>query len=665
MSNMQHQLAKLAVTIFSANVDAAGGVAQAARQILHIYDAISDLGTLCKDLDDRRDNSALETATTKLESLLRRVGPLGYVISGEQSLELNDIYQRISWKRVQLLSHELRFCAASLRIKYATLWQIGRHLKRKRSCTDLSWYRNRERGSRVDTRDADTLAKSGEAISPLKHELHQLEQQAAKQSALTALPTANPTDSPEILPTESICAQCDVLQQEVDSANARLELYRTEEASDLVEAGRYEEAATIYERLYKVRELEIDRKWKIGDNGGADNAEKEALKIKYEVAVMLKKQGKLPEAEVAMQNVWQRRRKLLPKNHKETNSAQLQLCRILRDQRSRSKYKTAQKLYNDVWSDQDWTSKLGAEDAWIMNNGHELGIVLIEQGSFSYAEEQLRNVLDARKFALEDGNPATVETAAQLAVLVAQRGEAKEAAAILIPYLGLPAAEFSHQALECTATLGELVFQYGEYADAEQICRIVWDDARIKPGARSPGAISAGWHLSLALYFRHQEAKYEEAKAILNALLQTRPGEYVDLERTLQVKCLLSWVCRKAEEFEKADEFARSVWEQKKNENILGPLFSSTGVNRIWLLSRYRKDDHDRNVLSKEVCEVWNDVLTTTKALTLSRNQAKSVAQDWRNLAEELDRFAKKRRHSSVRAAEMRKEADKLEKRWK
>jgi hypothetical protein len=278
--------------------------------------------------------------------------------------------------------------------------------------------------------------------------------------------------------------------------------------------------------------------------------------------MMLMKQDKLPEAEVAMDYVWQQRRRLLPRNHRDTNSAQWQLCLILHAQRSRSGYERARSLYYDVWSNRN----LGRGDGWVMDNGHELGMVLIEQGSLLTAEDQLADVWGVRRNELGEESQATVETA-QLAALKAARGRAEESARLLRPFLESGAAIFSSKALECAATVGEKLFDLGAYPDTERVCHLIWNHATRELGATPPYVISAGWHLSLALYFQDQEAKYEEAKATLDALLRLQPGE----ARILQIKSLLSWVCRKVKDFQQAAEFARSVWDQRRDADILGP----------------------------------------------------------------------------------------------
>jgi hypothetical protein len=280
-----------------------------------------------------------------------------------------------------------------------------------------------------------------------------------------------------------------------------------------------------------------------------------------------------------------------------------------------------------------------------MDNGHELGMVFIEQGSLLMAEDQLAEVLRARRNELGEQSRATVETAAQLAKLMATRGRADESANLLRPFLASGPAIFSPKALECTVTVGEKLFDLGAYPDTERVCRTIWNHATQGPGARPPYAISAGWHLSLALYFQNQGPKYEEAKATLCALLRPRPGEVVNQEQIFRIKSLLSWVCRKVNDFQQAAELAQLVWDQKGDQDILGPLFGSTGVNRIWLLSRYEKNQDKATGENnrKEARRVWNRVSEIAEVPTLTQDQKTLLVRYWHELAKDLDRFAKQR----------------------
>lgn len=106
-------------------------------------------------------------------------------------------------------------------------------------------------------------------------------------------------------------------------------------------------------------------------------------------------------------------------------------------------------------------------------------------------------------------------------------------------------------------------------------------------------------------------------------------------------------------DFQQAAEFAQSVWDQKEDEDILGPHFSSTGVKRIWLLSRYEENQDKAKGESyrKEARRVWNKVSEIAEVPTLSPDQKRSLAQSWRELAKDLDHFARQRGRGSSNLA--------------
>jgi len=156
------------------------------------------------------------------------------------------------------------------------------------------------------------LANYGQDAESIQYEIRQLELQAAQERVPFVLPVGGAPDQPEIQPVpeiqlvhevqpvESPYRQCSVLQEEVDSANDSLEFYKMKEAADLIENNKYDDTTTIYKQLSHVRGREIDRKWKAEDRNGADDTERKLLKIKYKLAIILKKQDKLLEAEVAI-----------------------------------------------------------------------------------------------------------------------------------------------------------------------------------------------------------------------------------------------------------------------------------------------------------------------------------------------------------------------------
>jgi polyhydroxyalkanoate synthesis regulator phasin len=70
-------------------------------------------------------------------------------------------------------------------------------------------------------------------------------------------------------------------------------------------------------------------------------------------------------------------------------------------------------------------------------------------------------------------------------------------------------------------------------------------------------------------------------------------------------------------------------------------------------LSRYEKNQNEAKGESNrnEARLVWNEVLESTRPHTLSQDQKKSLAQRWRELAKDLDHFARKRKRGSSNLA--------------
>ena len=248
----------------------------------------------------------------------------------------------------------------------------GNHLR----YVDFYFSRHRIPRHRDDYNDSAILAKSVRAIRNLEDELRQLQQQATSGKNARPLKPPAPPAAPVRPPQKEKPAIYDPRQEDIDNANAEVETYRMEKAVSLVRAGKYEDAAAIYRKLYGVRELEVKRRRAVGDDRIADNAETSALKIKYEWALVFAKQAKRQDAEDMMASVWARRKQLLGHNAEETRSAQRQLCLIFRSRSSQQKCKEAEKIYRAVWDNQDATKQLTAANAWIMDNGHELAMVL-------------------------------------------------------------------------------------------------------------------------------------------------------------------------------------------------------------------------------------------------------------------------------------------------
>ena len=114
MAEMEHQLAKLTVSLFSPSVNSAGSVNTAARQILRIYSAISELMNLFDELatiDYRRYNKERR----RWNSFWRGQSSLDQMIRMQGPMDRDSTEGKLSWKRVQLLSYDIRYQVASLK----------------------------------------------------------------------------------------------------------------------------------------------------------------------------------------------------------------------------------------------------------------------------------------------------------------------------------------------------------------------------------------------------------------------------------------------------------------------------------------------------------------------------------------------------------------------
>jgi hypothetical protein len=469
-------------------------------------------------------------------------------------------------------------------------------------------------GGRLSDEDSTLLAKYGQTSRSIQGEVQrlerlleqQLEQQAAQEVEQQAAhePIQIVLDELEPPIVEPICTHCNDLQQEVDSANARLEVYEMEKAMDLVKAGNHGDAAAIFERLCRVRDDETQRKWRSRDEAGADNAEKAALEIKYEWAKALVELNSKEDAQNMMRRVLDRREQFFGPDSREARSAQWQLCRIFR---SRQNYRAAERMYRRVWDERDPRFP----DSWVMENGRELAMVLAEQKYIPEAEQQFKRVLAA----FGGDHQASSETMLQYALILLKSHESSKAASALQPFMYLEGVDLSPELLACATNVGESLFEEKKWAEAEPIL------AKVR-----------------------QERK------------KTLPADSPEI---LRVTGLLAWTYRHLQKFDLAYNRAREVWDKGRETPILRPSLSP-GVNMIWLLWK----EGGRDDLQK-ARSIWGEVLLQSRQVG-SADEARETAESWRLLAHDMKKFSNKR-HGSVKtttADKIRSEAEELQRRF-
>ena len=308
---------------------------------------------------------------------------------------------------------------------------------------------------------------------------------------------------------------------------------------------------------------------------------------------------------VHFQQKWvlDRREQYFGPDSNETRSAQRQLCRILR---SRQEYKTAERMYRKVWDELDPRSP----NSWIMENGHELAMVLAEQKYFPEAEQQFKRVLTA----FGDDRQASRETAQQYALILSKSNKSSQAASALQPFMYLNGVDLSPELLECATNVGKSLFEEKKWAEAEPIL------AKVR-----------------------QERK------------KTSPADSPEI---LHVTALLAWTSRYLQKFDLALKHAREVWDKGRKKPILRPSLS-TGTNMIWLLWREGGQNELQTARS-----IWEEVLLQSRQVR-SADEARETAESWRVLAHDMKKFSNKR-HVKVKtttADMIRNEAEELQKR--
>ena len=116
MTDMKHQLAELTVSLFSPSVNNADSVDTAAKQILRIYSAILELKILSDELA-AIDYPRYDEETKQWNSFWRGRSSLNQIFPIQGPMDPDSTEGKLSWKKVQLLSHDIRYRVASLKLR--------------------------------------------------------------------------------------------------------------------------------------------------------------------------------------------------------------------------------------------------------------------------------------------------------------------------------------------------------------------------------------------------------------------------------------------------------------------------------------------------------------------------------------------------------------------
>jgi hypothetical protein len=436
--------------------------------------------------------------------------------------------------------------ATNTRLVHSAFSDLDGLFEEALSKTNIGTYRNLQ--SRWNT-----LRKNHIVI--LKQVLSNWQYTSPSKSQKPPVPSNSDPKQP---PSKVDYQEQDTKQQKIEELNAEIEQYKMPKAAGLVAAGDLIQAEKIYRMLANTRDTELKRKQEAGK--GATTSELAGLRIKFELASVLSKRRKFDEAEDFSRHIFTRRRALLGTDHKETWSAQRQLCQILRSQSSYSKNGEAEMLYRAVWKTYDGKSKLGNSDTdiWVLENGRNLAIVLREEGD-DMAIAQLKKVLKASNTTKQESQASAL----QLVQWHLDLRQASEAAKIIRDYLSSSSEPWTRETLSSSTNVAKALTKQRENASAETIWKRVSEELNKKFGSKCADAIDPAWQLALVQY---NLAHYDAAKRTLHDLLRAKAGESAKSADVVAIHALLAACCSKVKDGPMAEKYARLVWQERGSE---------------------------------------------------------------------------------------------------
>jgi predicted hydrocarbon binding protein len=374
----------------------------------------------------------------------------------------------------------------------------------------------------------------------------------------------------------------------------------------------YNLACNLYEELYKQKCEEAERMRKAADEGAAES-EKALCDVGHEFVEILIYQDFSKElahprylkAEKAISEIMEREKRLIQQGVLDKSGirkSQKHYCWILRELASiekpdnpkaaEDKLKEVEAMHRSIWMRREEAKGLNEDNEWVLENGHQLGLVLAElkkagEGHYSLAEIQLREVWDTRKAPSAFGptHDDTVDSALQLVSMLEKQKklDEKQKSADIEEILGgiwnVRSPGATPGRLQCGHKLGDRLYQQKKYADAETVLNQVWTtrtDALEQASKEADDARSTGYILASALYYQRTPEKYENAKLILKKLWGKRKL-YMSKDASPSNDLIgwrLAWTYRMLAEYARAEPVFQSIYEMRKND--LGPLHPKT-----------------------------------------------------------------------------------------
>jgi serine/threonine protein kinase/Tfp pilus assembly protein PilF len=242
-----------------------------------------------------------------------------------------------------------------------------------------------------------------------------------------------------------------------------------------------------------------------------------------DLALVLRDQGKLTDAEALQREALELRRKLFGNEHADVALSLNNLALVLR---SEGKLAESEKLHREALAMQK--KILGSEHLAVATSLNNLGLVLRDEGNLEEAEKCFRESLAMQKKILGDGSPVVSLTMDSLAFVLRDAGKLDEAEALDRESLTRQRKLFGQEHPSVATALNNLALilgAQGRLTDAEELHREALAMRRKLLGTEHPEVAVSLDNLALLL---RKEKKLAEAEPLEREALALRKKIYGD-----------------------------------------------------------------------------------------------------------------------------------------
>ncbi|XRB17491.1 EF-hand domain-containing protein [Pseudoscourfieldia marina] len=245
------------------------------------------------------------------------------------------------------------------------------------------------------------------------------------------------------------------------------------------------------------------------------DAEKRATsKLLWDVAELLRNQGKYADAEPLYREALDGHRRELGDAHLDTLASINNLANLLSDQ---GKYADAEALYREALN--GLRRVLGDAHPATLQSINNLALLLQNQGKYADAEPLYREALDGKRRELGDAHPSTLLSINNLALLLQNQGMYADAEPLYREALDGQRRELGDAHPSTLASINNLALllqNQGMYADAELLYRESLDGHRRELGDAHPNTLDSINNLASLL---KEQGKYADAEPLYREAL--------------------------------------------------------------------------------------------------------------------------------------------------